>query len=174
MPSTYTLISSINGNGSATTFNFSSIPSTYTDLVLQYSVREIDSGTPTTFRRLDISLFTGTATSSNTYLRGDGASAISARGTSAIDYVRIDNAVNGQNSTANTYGVGEVYIPNYTIAQNHPWSWFPVTETNATTAYITPSANLSQTASAISAIQIRVGLALNTASIFYLYGIKNS
>jgi hypothetical protein len=88
MPSTYTLISSINGTGSASTFDFSSIPSTYTDLVLQYSVRDAGSST---FSRLDISLFTGTTTSSNTYLRGSGSAIISARNASGVDYVRIDN-----------------------------------------------------------------------------------
>jgi len=171
MPSTYTLISSINGTGSASTFDFSSIPSTYTDLVLQYSVRDAGSST---FSRLDISLFTGTTTSSNTYLRGSGSAIISARNASGVDYVRIDNGVNGGTSTANSYATGEVYIPNYTVAQNHPWSWFPVTENDAALAYMTPSANLTATAMAISAIQIRVGFALTAASTFYLYGIKNS
>ena len=77
MPVTYTPISAANGTGSSGTITFTSIPSTYTDLVL------VLSGTATALQDTRIRVGTGslstTSLYSSTYLRGNGSTASSIR-----------------------------------------------------------------------------------------------
>jgi hypothetical protein len=154
---------------------FSAIPSTYTDLVLRLSVR----GDQPNYSEIILLEFNGSAAANYSYtaIRANGSTADSVRG-SAQTYGRVGYANSG-NSTANTFGNAEIYIPSYTATQNKPFSGIGVSENNSSTAgeaWITPYATLWSVTSAITSIKISPINGPNwvSGSSFYLYGIKNS
>ena len=174
MASTYTLISSNTLSSSAASVTFSSIPSTYTDLVLRVSARSDNGGSSYDYCNLVFNSDTA-ANYSETWIRGNGSTAASSRSTGDIALFGIF-AADGNTATANTFGNTEFYIPNYTSTANRPVGQFGVTETNATAALMAAQAALYRGTSAISRIDIQPYAGTNwlTGSSFYLYGIKNS
>ena len=168
MAVTYSLISKNILSSSQTSITFSSIPSTYTDLKIVVSARgsrsAINEGVNMSFNG---------STSSFTYkaLQGNGASASSFSGT--VGYF---TDTDGDTATANTFGNGEVYIPNYASSNNKSYSADSVGETNATTIYSQLVAGLWSNTAAITSITFTptVGPNFLSGSSFYLYGIKNS
>ena len=173
MPSTYTLISSNVLTSSAASVTFSAIPSTYTDLVVKLSARDDSAGQTV---QLGIQFNSNTSSIySNTIIRGSGSAVISERNSSTTS-TRVFN-INGDATTSNTFGSGEIYIPNYTGTTQKPLSGFGATENNATQAFIFGGAGLANLTSAITSITLfNNGGTSNfmTGSSFYLYGIKNS
>lgn len=171
MPSSRYLISSQTLGSSAATVTFSSIPATYTDLVVRASIRGADSVNQ---RPLQLEFNANSSLIySVTSLEGDGASAYSSQA-SGQDSTR-ETTVNANTSTANTFSSMEIYIPSYTASQNKPFSFFTAMEANATTAYMNVTADLFRSTAAISQILIRLGSGnILTGSSFYLYGLKNS
>ena len=172
MPSTYTLISSNVLSSSAASVTFSAIPSTYTDLVIRWSVRSTNASE---FENIIIEFNDDTATNySRTSLSGSGSAASSNRASSATTWNQA--ITNGANSTASTFGSGEVYIPNYTSTANKAGSFFGVQETNATAATIRANAYLYQNSTAITKIKLSSANSENfvSGSSFYLYGISKS
>jgi len=169
MPSTYTLISSNTLSASAASVTFSAIPSTYTDLVIRFSVRT-DSGSGAA---LNIEETNTNADISQTYMYGNGATATSSRDTGS--YVTLYD-INSPSTTSNTFTNGELYIPSYTSSGYKPQSAFHVRENNATTSYIHATAILKNATVAISSLKMynAYGGNLVSGSSFYLYGIKNS
>lgn len=174
MANTYTLISSNVLTGSAASVTFSSIPSTYTDLVLRISARTDRAAQNNSY--IAIKPFNSdTATNySATRIYGDGATATAARETS-VDYGAI-GYVPASTATSSTFGNIEIYIPSYLIAQNKPFSSDAAHENNATTAYRASVAGLWRNTAAITGITIDTLAQGNfiAGSSFYLYGIKNS
>jgi hypothetical protein len=175
MPSTYKLISS-NVLASATgSVTFSSIPSTYTDLTLQVSIRtsELNLGD-----RINVTV-NGNTTGiyGEILLRGDGsaiANNYNANLSSATDIY-----VNGNTSTASTFSSGELYFPSYAGGQRKILGIFSAAENNAASgagSYMGLLAYTINTTSAISSIEIVPLSETNflANSSFYLYGIKNS
>lgn len=177
MPSpTYTLISSNVLASSAASVTFSSIPSTYTDLVLRMSVRTDISGTDG-FMYVHLNGDTTTTNYSDTWIQGDGASATSSRITTSTGYPgALIEGVTGSTATANTFSNIETYIPSYLVAQKKQFSSFGVGENNATTAYMRATAHLYQPTTAVSSILLAPQGGTNFVSgcSFYLYGVKNS
>lgn len=174
MPSTYTLISSNVLTGSAASVTFSSIPSTYTDLVLRFSARvDVAGNTAQLGLRLNGS---SSAIYSITRLRGNGSTASSSRSSSATEMSGFN--ANADASTTNTFNSGELYIPNYTGSNQKPVGIFNANETNAATGIlIDASAGLANLTSAITSIYLYdSGSSGNfmTGSSFYLYGISSS
>ena len=172
MPTTYTLISSNVLTSSTASVTFSSIPATYTDLVLRISARLEDTGS--SFPRIRFNGIT-TTTYSATYVRGDGASASSGTdpNDSYIAYMITDNASN----TSNTFSNQEIYIPSYTVSQNKPVSISYVRESNSasTDVNLGAVAGLWRNTAAITEIGlVPIGTNYATGSSFYLYGISNS
>jgi hypothetical protein len=167
MANTYQLISSNTvGSGGAASVTFSSIPGTYTDLLLKASARctSVSVG-----EVIYLSFNSSTTTFSSRYLQGDGASA------SSSTLARFGGNQTGANATASTFGNTDLYIPNYTSANNKSYTVDTVTENNATTAYATLIAGLWSTTSAITQIDLTPGAgSFVQYSSFYLYGIKNS
>jgi len=168
MANTFELIASQTAANSTTaTFTFSSIPATYTDIVLKYSCRN-SAGLQNIFMQ-----FNGIS-ASYTYkmIYGDGATASSFdQGTFVSTSVFAGNIIN----TASTFMNGELYIPNYAnTSYNKSLSIDVVEENNATSAYAQLIAGLIPTTSAISSIAITTGNFFAIYSSFYLYGIKNS
>jgi hypothetical protein len=174
MANTYTLISSNVLSSSATSVTFSSIPATYTDLVVRASIRTNAAGSWTGVIGWNI---IGATTSSyaRTTITGNGSTATSARSTSS--YLIPDNAeAESAGNTANTFQSIELYIPNYTSSAIKQLSSFSAGEDNATAGRLIAGAHYVNFTSAISSIVISElgGAQLVSGSSFYLYGIKNS
>ena len=175
MATTYTLISSVTvGAGGASSIDFTSIPSTYTDLVLKLSARDNRTGTNYTD---DVRLrFNGSSTGySNKVLYGGGGSAGSFGG-SSMDLAYGGYAV-GTDGTANTFGNSEIYIPNYTGSNNKSISVDGVAESNSSTGvYAALEAGLWGNSAAITSIALTPvnGTTWLQNSTAYLYGIKNN
>ena len=176
MATTYTLIGS-NVLASSTAFvTFSSIPATYTDLVLKTSLRSNVAGIIAVDPDIFINGSTSAAIHSYTYLQGNGTTAASARvtgnGQSGWRF-----SANDTGSTTNTFAASEFYFPSYTASQAKQFSLITATENNATTGYINSLAQLINSTSAISTIMFSLGSGsynFDAGSSFYLYGISNA
>jgi len=157
------------GETAVSSITFNSIPQTgYTDLKIVVSAR--DSSTADASGNLyNISFNGSTTTYTNKLLYGDGASVAS-----ATAYTRMigEATTNASGSTANTFGNGEVYIPNYTSANYKSWSSEGVAERNATNAYAAINAGLWSTTSAITSVAISPNSGSWVQySTFSLYGL---
>ena len=169
MANTYVLIASNTvGSGGVSSVTFSSIPQTYTDLVIKASARNTDSG---------ITYFTltfngNTSSYSGIRLEGTGSSSASynLQTTAGIQPVYIDSST----YTANTFGNSEIYIPNYTSSNYKSLSSDSVSENNATAANMNMIAGLWSNSSAVTSITL-TSIAGNFVqySSFYLYGVRN-
>jgi hypothetical protein len=169
MANTFELIaSSTVGSGGASSIDFTSIPSTYTDLVLKVSGRQ---GGENAF---DIT-FNGASTSyAVKRLQGDGSTATSNDAAGTTTAIRVIG-IASSGSTANTFGNSEIYIPNYAGSNNKSVSIDGVNEDNATAAYMNMAAGIRSNTAAINQITItpRAG-SLAQYSTAYLYGVKNA
>ena len=165
MANTYKLISSVTvGSGGAADIEFTSIPATYTDLLLKISLR----GSFATLGDNITLTINNSAIGTPKTVGGNGASAFS--NSDAFVYT-------GSTATASTFGNGEFYIPNYTSSNNKSISADAVSENNATTAYAFLTAALWSNSSAITSIKLVPQGSAGTwvqYSTAYLYGISNA
>jgi hypothetical protein len=165
---TYTLISSVTvGSGGAATISFTSIPATYTDLVIKFSGNSSAQTPRIRFNNLSSSIY------SERLLYGQGASAAGASNASATYFDWVALCVN---NGANFFGNSEFYIPNYAGNNNKTVLSDSVTEVNSATGnnlYL--NAGLWADTAAITSIEFFFGsgnfLQYTTA---YLYGISNA
>jgi hypothetical protein len=170
MANTYTLIaSSTIGSGGAANIDFTSIPSTYTDLLVKVSARdslaEIYGGCDIRFNNDSASNYT------RRNVNGNG----SATGSASQTTTSINSVESvGSSATANTFSNTEIYIPNYTSSNQKSVSVDQVTENNGTTAYAKLTAGLWTGTAAINQITILPGTSFVQYTTAYLYGIKNS
>jgi hypothetical protein len=158
------------GAGGAADITFSSIPATYTDLVVKLSTRSSNAGA--SYQSIGIS-FNGTSTNELAYyLAGTGSAAASG---STPTFMFLINALPDSGTTASTFGSVDFYIPNYASSNNKSSSVDAVTENNGTTAGIGMTANLWSNTAAITSIaltpQAGTFVQYSTAS---LYGIKST
>lgn len=166
---TFTLISAATvGSGGAASIDFTSIPSTYTDLLIKLSVRGEVPAVQVVNRIKINSLTSGYA---DKYLFGSGSTTGSGSFSTAIGFIGDANAAT---STANTFSNQEIYIPNYAGTSAKSYSVDSVQETNATTAYAELTAGFNSTTSAIMEISFSLASG-NFAqhSTAYLYGVSN-
>jgi len=169
MANTFELIaSSTVGSGGSANIDFTSIPSTYTDLVLKVSGRQ---GAENAF---DITFNGATTSYVVRRLQGNGSSASFSDGSGTTTAIRVIG-IASSGSTANTFGNSEIYIPNYAGSNNKSVSIDAVNEDNAAEAYMNLAAGIRSNTAAINQITItpRAG-SLAEYSTAYLYGIKNS
>ena len=169
MADTFVKIATVTvGSGGTSSIDFSSIPSTYTDLCIKASVRSNIAGI---VDAMLISFNGSTSSITNRYLYGSGSAASS--GTTPARYA--GESV-GSTATSNTFSNMEIYFPNYTLSNNKSFSVDLVTENNATAADSALIAGLWSVTSAIN----QITLSPNAATLFSqyttatLYGIKNS
>ena len=168
---TYQLISSVTvGSGGASSIDFTSIPATYTDLLVVCSIRY--TGTPNQIADVTWIQFNSATTNQTSRMLG-GA------GNSTYSYTdtKIFGQANGVSSTASTFSNTTFYIPNYAGSTNKSVSIDGVTENNATTAYDEMTAGLWSNTAAITSITLKEYGGTKTMvqySTAYLYGIKNS
>jgi hypothetical protein len=168
MANTFELIaSSTAGSGGVATFTFSSIPSTYTDLVLKLSLRSVGTSTGAALLRLNGSSANGIIGA----LEGTGSAASSWTDTSSYA-----GNIPPSTYTASTFSNNEVYIPSYNSANYKTSIVDSVTENNATAALADLQANLWSNTAAVTSITIAPNGTNNFAefSTVYLYGVKNA
>lgn len=169
MPNTFTLIASYTATGSVSSIDFTSIPGTYTDLVLKLSTRQSRSEVAS---NIGIQFNSSSSNLSSRYLIGTGSAATSTAFGSTILFGNSTAAT----ATASTFANSEVYIPNYAGSTNKSVSADSVTENNASNANAILSAGLWSDTAAITSISI-VSLSSDNFvqySTAYLYGIVKS
>jgi len=175
MPNTFELIaSSTVGSGGAASIDFSSIPSTYTDLVLKGSTR---ISTSNNYDGIFIKVNNSTAFQyADRTLYGNGSSAAS-----IFNVVGDNNAglywlyTNGNNSTASTFGNFDIYVPNYAGSSQKSFSYDAVSENNATASWANITAGLWNQTTAINRLTLTPnGGTFLQYSTAYLYGVKNA
>jgi hypothetical protein len=175
MANTYSIISSNVLGSSAATVTFSSIPATYTDLVLRISSKSDSTGDIKANVNIVIN---GTTTGySVTNMFATSGTTGANRQTSAANWNRFYTDSSYSVDFTNAFGLLEIYFSNYAGSNNKVASGFGVSESNSSTDYfINATANLWQNSSAISSIALGLNSGQNfvTGSSFYLYGIKNS
>jgi hypothetical protein len=171
---TYTLIDSEVLASSAASVTFSSIPATYTDLVVRMSIRNSTAGAYGATGRFKLNGDTATNYSVAT-LEGNGSSAGSNRISSQAYGQLTYNGYDAGGNTSNTFSSIEFYIPSYLASQNKPISTFTATENNSTTGVLEVDANLWRNTAAITSIEIYSDTGnFVSGSSFYLYGISNA
>lgn len=167
MPDTFIKIASVTvGSGGASSIDFTSIPSTYTDLCIKLSARS----TSTSNDLMSIQFNSSTSNFTYNILIGQGTSTSAISGsTGLIAWVGIST------DTTSTFGNAEIYIPNYAGSTNKSFSVDAVTENNDQQADKSFAAMLWSNTSAITS----VGFTPNSGTFVQystatLYGIKNS
>ena len=165
MASTYKKIASVTvGAGGASSIDFTSIPATYTDLVVKVSARDTTANGEFYLR-----FNSSTTNYSDRWLYGTGTSASSTTNT------KIDLFLASSGYTANTFGSTDIYIPNYRSANYKSTSADSVQENNATASYTLLDAGLWSDTSAITSVNlIPAGGTFAQYSTATLYGIKSS
>jgi hypothetical protein len=159
MTVTYEAIATQNGNGSATTITFSSIPATYTDLVLVANIF-------TTVNANEVLRVNGDSSSlySTTSLYGTGTSALSSR-TSG------NNAMTFQSEVFSTSTVAALAVFNFQNYANTTTFKTVLCRTNQANRATEAHVNLYRSTNAINSITIS-GATFTTDAVFSLYGIK--
>lgn len=160
----YFIASATVGAGGASSIDFSSIPSTYTDLCIKLSVR------PNSADSIAVKFNNSTTGYTSKNLEGSGSSASSGNNPASGRYINYALL-----TTSNTFTSAEVYIPNYAGSNNKSAQADGVGEANATLAYADLNAILWSNTSAINQVTLYfVSQNLVQYSTATLYGIKNS
>ena len=157
MPSTYDKIQVITANGSASTFTFSSIPQTYTDLVLIANTINGQSGG-------NVSIRFNSDTGSNysrTFFYGDGSSAVSGRASNAA---QIDGGGTNPNGAFVKWDVF-----NYSNTTTNKTVIIKQIETSRLVA---AAVALWRNTAAITTLEVTTQSALYSGQVLTLYGIK--
>lgn len=169
MANTFELIASYTATGSVSSIDFTSIPSTYTDLCLKISVRSDRAASNWDNSQLKIN--NSTANLTNRYVRGNGS--VAASGTLTAFYI---GDIPATLATSNTFANQEIYIPNYAGSAYKSGSVDSAGEDNNSTAYLYLTANLWSQTTAINQLTVFSGNLDNFVqySTAYLYGVKNA
>jgi hypothetical protein len=176
MANTYIQIATVTvGSGGAASMDFTSIPSTYTDLCLKISSRGSRSAVWDYIRVT----FNGNTSSiySYRYLEGAGSGSATSGNNGAAAPPQIVGVTSGDTATTSTFGNAEIYIPNYAnTSYSKSLSIDSAGETNATTIYMDLAASLFASTAAISSISLAAGSGFNFVqySTATLYGISKS
>lgn len=161
----YELIDRQSLTAAASSITFSSLPQTYTDLVLVFSGRSARAATFEEFRIF----FNGSNTSLTTrYLEGDGSSVVS--GAPSNGFIGIGNSTA---SSLNAFSSSTIYIPNYAGSTIKTFSVDSVGETNSSTSYQDIVAGVWNSTAPITSITLTNGTGSNWSqnTSATLYGI---
>lgn len=166
MANTYVKIASVTvGSGGAANITFSSIPSTYDDLIVLLSLRGTSAFTNET-----VYVYPNGSSANGTRraLYGTGSVA----GSESASNIRLDYSPDSS-ATASTFGNASIYIPNYAGATNKSMSLEGVAEGNVTGMYMAMTAALWSQTTAISSLEFDpVNGDFAQYSTAVLYGIK--
>lgn len=168
MPNTFEIISSVSvGAGGAATINFSSIPSTYTDLCLKVSCRTNTTGGGNGF----LMSFNGSSSSFTARsIMGNAA------GTYSYSYTTgFAGFVNGTTEPTGYFAPTTLYIPNYASSNYKSYSSDTSMWNYSSNYYLVLLGGLWSNTAAINQITLtpQAGSFVQHSTA-YLYGIKNS
>jgi hypothetical protein len=170
MATTYEAIATVTvGSGGASSITFSSIPQTYTDLLIKGSAR---TGEATVYTDIDITL-NGESARQWRYVGVVNGSV----GSSSSTGFNIIGEANGTSTTASTFSSFDLYIPNYTSSNVKSMSSDIVVENNSSSNYLLAlHANTITNSAAVTQIDLVPFSSQSFAqySTATLYGIKNS
>lgn len=176
MPDTYKLIQSITvPSGGQTSMDFTSIPQTYTDLLLKVSARTTRNE-PNDYLRINFNGTTSGYTDKNLQTQGGGGSVTSETNNGGGVY-GFSYGLNGNTSPASAFGNIEIYIPNYTLGFQKAYATDCVVGTAASTSQVCVTALSWNNTNAITSIVLRShdpALTLMQHSSAQLYGIIKS
>lgn len=148
----------------AASIEFTSIPQTFTDLVVISSLRDANTQVS---NAISLTFNSNSSNRSVRQLIGFGSSV-----GSFTSSIMLGARVNGTASTANTFASSVLYIPNYTAATNKSSSLDGVSENNGTDGILEMVANLWADTSAITSIQLPANTGnYVVGSTVSLYGI---
>ena len=172
---TYTLISSNVLTSSAASFTFSSIPATYTDLIIKFSARTSQAQDYTNIR---VEVNGDSSTLYSSVELGGYVSATLTQLFSDTNYSLQLAAANGDTSTANTFSNTEIYFPNYTGATSKPFYTHSAQENDSAasqSAWLNANSNLYRGTNPITSVKFTPQSgSFVSGSSFYLYGISNA
>ena len=173
MPNTFTLIAGTTvGSGGASSVVFSSIPSTYTDLVLKMSSRTNRASIVTDV--IWVKLNNTSTTYSNKFINTNGTTGtVTTTGNPLEQY----GSSAGSGALANTFSNAEFYIANYAGATSKSASSEGAVANNvAASQQLSMATHLWTDTTAISSMTLVAGYGtiILENSTFHLYGIKNS
>lgn len=156
------------GSGGAASIDFSTIPSTYTDLVLvlsaRYSASQVTGYCTAAFN----------GSTSNFSIRGLYGSGSGTPGSFTTPSNFVGEIV-GDTATANTFSNLTMYVPNYAGGANKSFSVDSVGENNGTTAQATFTAGLWSQTAAITSISLSPNSGtFKQYTTAYLYGVSNA
>jgi hypothetical protein len=174
MANTFVKIASVTvGAGGASTIDFTSIPSTYTDLCILLSLRNNRTGFDRSTTTMRLNADTGSNYSTRTVYAADGS--VGSDSTSGT-YGTIGNS-NSVNNNANTFTPFTIYIPNYAGSNAKSFSVEYAQESTTATWVVQMIAGLWNQTSAITSItlgDLQVSSSFVQYSTAYLYGIKKN
>lgn len=168
MSTTMKLIAKASLGADAASIDITSIPGTYTDLVVLLSARSARGGGNATD---DLTMAINTVTTNRTARRlyGNGSSALSDSHSTGF------SGTLPADVTANTFGNVEIYFPNYAGSTNKSFSVSGVTENNATNAQAFALAGLWSSTAAITGLTFSAASAnLRSGSSVQIYGITKA
>ena len=172
MPSTYTPIATTTLGSSAASVTLSSIPSTYTDIILIVSARS--NWTTDEYEGLGIQFNSDTGSNySYTVLAGNGAAASSFRGTSQT---KIEGRLNPSYSSNTSPSANVLQLQNYSNTTTYKTM---LMRTNSSVEYyeVTATVGLWRSTSAINEVKLfptESGAQFVAGSTFTLYGVKSA
>jgi hypothetical protein len=173
MPTTFQKIASVTaGSGGAANIEFTSIPQTYTDLVVKLTSRISTSASRDV---LELTFNASTSGYSFSRIYGYDSNLTGTDSASSQAYILFGNTT-ANTATSNTFGNHEIFIPNYTGNGLKSTSSSAMAENNSSSAWqISLVAGLWASTSAITSLKITPSSgSLMQHSTATLYGIKNS
>ena len=168
MATTYTLISSVTvGSGGAADIEFTSIPTTYTDLLLRFSPRSANS----TYGGFNLYMNTNTNRFEGIFLSVDGSSG-SSGGPNSEFFLPLSTW------TSSTFGNVDLYFPNYQSSTTKTLLAEGAAEANTTDVkrYVSFFAYSLADNNAINKLKLSMfgGDKFAQYTTAYLYGISNA
>ena len=174
MANTYEAIATVTATTSVANIEFTSIPGTYTDLLLKVSLRDTRTDSPVTDTLLTFNNSSSDYSIRGIYSSSPTVGSFSSSGAAYFSGTYENTSQSGNNSV---FSNSEYYIPNYASSNNKSVSVDGVTEKNASTdVYMSLVAGLWANSSAITSVKLvpMYSLSFVQYSTATLYGIKNS
>lgn len=146
----YELVEHKKLDANAASITFSNIPQDGTDLLVLVSAR-LTYGAAVASMGLVIN--SPAADTSYRWLRGNGSVSLSSSDSNRNDFYYGEAPAN--NATSNTFGIFQIYIPNYKSSQQKNLSAEGVSEENGTTAYQYLSTGVCTKTAAVTSLTVR-------------------
>ncbi len=147
------------GSGGASSIDFTSIPATYTDLCVLYSVRG------NTIEGVYVQFNSSTSNFTGRYLYSDGSNVSSAS---------LARYIGSINNTTSTFTNGSLYITNYAASANKSFSVDEIYDQYTSVGNMNFISGLWESSSAITSIKLEAAAGFTQHSTAYLYGVSNA